>query len=88
MAKQEQDREDLLAEATALVQRAELDDAETERFRAEMREDIRALEEALRFGRFKVVGQVPLEADVVSRAQTWLASVAGDVSIARSPRVC
>ena len=76
--------------ATDQVQlvRHELNDAETELFRAEMRRCIGALDAALRAGRFQIIGQVPEGADVVVRAQKWLAGLVQDVSIARSPRVC
>ena len=68
--------------------RHELDDAETDAFRAEIRQCFGQLLEALGAGRFRIVGQVPEGADVVGRACTWLLSMAGEIPLARSPRVC
>ncbi|HEV3004380.1 MAG TPA: hypothetical protein VGX78_07950 [Pirellulales bacterium] len=67
--------------------RHELDDGETARFLDALFRRLTALGEALHKGQYRVVGQVPGDADVVARLRDWLARLPTPVAIATSPRV-
>lgn len=58
-----------------------------QQFLKELQERLAALQEALETGRYEVVGQVPLEADVVTAVRDWLARLPRPIAVARSPRV-
>jgi hypothetical protein len=70
----------------ALV-RHDLDDAETAQFLAVMTPMLSELAGLLYAGRYRLSGQVPPEADVVTRIRVWLASRPQPPTIAQSPRV-
>jgi hypothetical protein len=63
----------------------ELTDIEQATFAGKMQTRLRELAGALQNGGFKVIGQVPAEADVLNRVRNWLASHDG-TPIAASPR--
>jgi hypothetical protein len=71
--------------ATQLVRR-ELTEAEQSEFRSEMRRRLLELIESVAGGHFRVVGQVPNDADVVRRLEPLLPKLA-DAEIAHGPRV-
>jgi hypothetical protein len=64
-----------------------LDSAETQQFLARMREQLEWLHHALAKRNFSIAGQVPANADLVSRVDCWLDEFAGRIEIAASPRV-
>jgi hypothetical protein len=73
-----------LATEVQLLSR-ELTDAEQAAFVATMADRLRRLVAVLDAGRYAVVGQVPADANVLSRVRTWLATHDG-LRIANSPR--
>lgn len=66
--------------------RHELADDEQALFLSQIHERLREFAAQLEAGRLAVIGQVPAEADVLSRVTAWLASH-DSLSIADSPRV-
>jgi hypothetical protein len=67
--------------------RRELDAKETAAFMQELSQHLSRVIAALNEGRFSLVGEVPLGADVVGRARRWLDRLAGNIVIAQSARV-
>ncbi|HEV3024921.1 MAG TPA: hypothetical protein VGX76_20740 [Pirellulales bacterium] len=67
--------------------RHELDADENARFLDALSRRLASLGEALHQGQYRLVGQVPADADVVARVRDWLARVPTPVAIATSPRV-
>jgi hypothetical protein len=61
-------------------------DAEQRNFMNRMKELLRDLVGDLEYGRYRVVGQVPAEADVLQRVRDWLAAH-DEPPIAATPRV-
>jgi hypothetical protein len=72
--------------SVSLVRR-ELTDEECRAFLLVADAKLQALSSALTAGDFEMEGQVPAEADVVSRAQGWMSGLPRPLSVAPSPRV-
>ena len=64
-----------------------LDPTETRQFLERMRNDLESLHHSLAKRAFSVAGQIPPNADLVSRVDCWLDEFAGRLQIAASPRV-
>lgn len=64
-----------------------LDPAETRAFLQRMKDQLEELHHALAKRNFSIGGQVPSNADLVSRVDCWLDEFAGRLRIADSPRV-
>ena len=62
--------------------------AEASHVLAELASRVQLLDAALAGGRYRLVGQVPAEADIVSRGRALLASFPGEIVIAASAAVC
>ena len=67
--------------------RHELSDEETNGLLSEINRRLKTLLESLAGRRFRIVGQVPADADIVGRLRTWLAGLPAPLKIADSPRV-
>jgi hypothetical protein len=63
-----------------------LDSPATEAFMIEMRSHLHALHHALSKAKFKMIGQVPQESDVIARIRCWLDEFTDASEVARSPR--
>jgi hypothetical protein len=61
---------------------------EADSFLDAMRRHLDALCGALASGSYRIVGQVPQEADVVARVRAWLDTLPARPAIADSPRAC
>jgi hypothetical protein len=72
-------------QAVELV-RHDLSDAEQEAFLAEVGRYLETLRVTLAGSQYRLVGQVPDDADVLARVRHWLANLAARVTVAESPR--
>jgi hypothetical protein len=75
------------AQAVELIRHV-LDPSATEAFMTEMRSHLHALHHALSKAKFKLVGQVPQEVDLIARIRCWLDEFTDASEVARSPRAC
>jgi len=67
--------------------RHELDEAETAAFLGEATRRLEGLREALAAGKYQILRQVPAEARVVERLQTWLGEHGAKRMVAQRPNV-
>lgn len=67
--------------------RHDLTGEETRQFLVDARERLQRLQTALVEGNFRIVGQVPPEADLASDVQQWLEKLPAQIAIARTPGV-
>ena len=75
------------AQAVELIRHV-LDSSATAAFMTEMRSHLHALHHALSKAKFKLIGQVPPEVDLIARIRCWLDEFADASEVARSPRAC
>jgi hypothetical protein len=73
-------------EGTIELLRHDLDATEMQAFLAEMAARLTALRLALAAGTFRLIGQLPPDADVVGRLRAWLDELGSDIQFAQSPR--
>jgi len=73
------------ADATELVATT-LDESATRAFLEVMRRDLERLHDALAKGNFRLVGQIPADADMIARVNCWLDEFTARAQIADSPR--
>ncbi len=71
-------------DAEVVLLRTELNGQQTTDFLSTARERLNALAEALGSRSFSVIGQVPADADVVSRVQGWLDALPAEIPVARA----
>jgi hypothetical protein len=67
--------------------RHELTNAETSVFLAKAKASLAAVHVALSMGKFKIVGQVPAETDIISRVCNWLNDLSSPLALAHQPNV-
>ncbi len=65
--------------------RHDLNETETATLIDELKDNLRRLRDAIQQQRFKLVGQVPDDAEVVDRIRVWLDRLGEDIVIAKSP---
>ncbi len=67
--------------------RHELTTEETTQFLSTASRLLRTLYDAISTGKFEIIGQVPLNEDVISQIRNWLENLPPTISLAKSPRV-
>ncbi len=72
-------------EGTIELLRHDFDATEMQAFLAEMAARLTALRLALAAGTFRLIGQLPPDADVVGRLRAWLDELGSDIQFAQSP---
>ena len=75
------------SEAAVFLNRAELSENEAAAILGQVRDQLLGLQRALTTAAFDMTGQVPADADVVSRIIDWLAAIPRRIEIARVPNV-
>jgi hypothetical protein len=80
-------RRERSATEVALI-RTELKTAETQAILADAHHRLRNLQQALLSGNWTIIGEVPPNADLISRIKNWLAQFPSPIRVAQGPRAC